>query len=123
MYGAYMLFKNDSYLEARTEHVNRSNELFEELSRYSTYRKNIRLLLEELEVARTKYLNLQNEIVLSVQDGKDRKATELGRASANVGSLVLENAEIIKEGQFKELSKPAKSWKFTWQTQTFWSLE
>ena len=76
------------------------NELYEELSVFYLQKEH-QALLEELEVARTKYLNLQNEIVLNVQDGKDRKATELGRASANVGSLVLENAEIIKEEQFQ----------------------
>ena len=100
----FMLFKDDSYLEMRTGHVNRYNELYDELHAI-LLTKDQQMLLEELQVAQTKYINLQNEIVLSVQEGKDRKATELGRASANVGSLVLENAMIIKEGQNKALEE------------------
>ncbi|XKI11156.1 HAMP domain-containing protein [Sporosarcina sp. ANT_H38] len=100
----FMLFKDDSYLESRTKYVNRYNELYDELNAILVKKEHL-MLLEELQGARTKYLNLQDEIVLSVQDGEDRKATELGRASANVGSLVLENAKIIKEGQFKALEQ------------------
>ncbi|MBO0588028.1 methyl-accepting chemotaxis protein [Sporosarcina sp. E16_8] len=100
----FMLFKDDSLLETRAEHVIRYNELYDELYAILLTKEH-QTLLEELQVAQTKYLNLQNEIVLSVQDGKDRKATELGRASANIGSLVLENAKIIKEGQYKALEE------------------
>ena len=100
----YMLFKDNLYLDARTEHVNRSDELLVELSKllHSTEHRN---LLEGIELSRVKYLNLQNDIVESIQDGKDRKATELGRATATVGSIILENAEIIKKDQFEELKK------------------
>ena len=100
----YMLFKDDKYLESRTENVNRFDELYQELSAILNTGKH-KALLEDLEGARTKYLNLQDEIVLNVQEGKDRKATELGRASANVGALVLENADIIKADQFQEQKK------------------
>jgi len=100
----YMLFEDDKYLESRMDNVNRFNELFQELSVLLQIEKH-KALLEDLEVARTKYLNLQDEIVLNVQEGKDRKATELGRASANVGALVLENAEIIKMDQFEAQKK------------------
>lgn len=100
----FMLFKDDKHLESRTENVNRFNELYQELTVLLKTGKH-KALLEDLEVARTKYLNLQDEIVLNVQEGKDRKATELGRASANVGALVLENAEIIKADQFEEQKK------------------
>jgi len=100
----YMLFKDDKHLESRTENVNRFNELYQELSVLLQTGKH-KALLEILEVSRTKYLNLQDEIVLNVQEGKDRKATELGRASANVGALVLENAEIIKADQFEDQKK------------------
>lgn len=100
----FMLFKDDKHLESRTENVNRFNELYQELTVLFKTGKH-KALLEDLEVARTKYLNLQDEIVLNVQEGKDRKATELGRASANVGALVLENAKIIKADQFEEQKK------------------
>ncbi|MEK4406452.1 methyl-accepting chemotaxis protein [Sporosarcina sp. FSL K6-6792] len=100
----FMLFQDDKHLESRTENVNRFNELYQELTVLLQTGKH-KALLEDLEVARTKYLNLQDEIVLNVQEGKDRKATELGRASANVGALVLENAEIIKADQFEEQKK------------------
>jgi len=100
----YMLFNDDKYLESRMDNVNRFNELFQELSVLLQTEKHM-ALLDDLEVARTKYLNLQDEIVLNVQEGKDRKATELGRASANVGALVLENAEIIKMDQFEDQNK------------------
>ncbi|WP_354312206.1 methyl-accepting chemotaxis protein [Sporosarcina psychrophila] len=100
----FMLFQDDKHLESRTENVNRFNELYQELTILLQTGKH-KALLEDLEVARTKYLNLQDEIVLNVQEGKDRKATELGRASANVGALVLENAEIIKADQFEEQKK------------------
>lgn len=100
----YMLFKDASYLESRTEHVNRSHELLEELSRLLQSQEH-RNLLEGIELSRVKYLNLQNDIVISIQDGKDRKATELGRATATVGSFVLENAEIIKADQLEALNK------------------
>lgn len=100
----FMLFKDDKHLESRTENINRFNELYQELTVLLQTGKH-KALLEDLEVARTKYLNLQDEIVLNVQEGKDRKATELGRASANVGALVLENAEIIKADQFEEQKK------------------
>jgi len=100
----YMLFKDDKHLESRTENVNRFNELYQELSVLLQTGKH-KALLEILEVSRTKYLNLQDEIVLNVQEGKERKATELGRASANVGALVLENAEIIKADQFEDQKK------------------
>ena len=69
----FMLFKDDSLLETRTEHVNRYNELYDKLH-VILIKKDHQMLLEELEVARIKYLNLQNEIVLNVQDGKDQKA-------------------------------------------------
>ena len=98
-----MLFKDDLYLDARTEHVNRSDELLVELSKL-LHSKEHRNLLEEMELSRVKYLNLQNDIVESIQDGKDRKATELGRATATVGAIILENAEIIKKDQFEELN-------------------
>ncbi|WP_421101480.1 methyl-accepting chemotaxis protein [Sporosarcina psychrophila] len=100
----FMLFKDDKHLESRTENINRFNELYQELTVLLQTGKH-KALLEDLEVARTKYLNLQDEIVLNVQEGKDRKATELGRASANVGALVLENAVIIKADQFQEQKK------------------
>ncbi|MFJ7932767.1 methyl-accepting chemotaxis protein [Sporosarcina sp. NPDC096371] len=100
----YMLFKDASYLEARTEHMNRSHELLEELSTLLQSKKH-QDLLEEMNVARMKYLNLQDNIIESIQAGEERKATELGRATARVGSDVLDNAEKIKEEQFVELEK------------------
>lgn len=98
----YMLFKDELYLDARNEHVKRYNELLVELSGLLQTKEN-RMLLEGIEVSQVKYLNLQNDIVESIQGGKERKAIELGRATATVGSVILENAEIIKAGQFKEL--------------------
>lgn len=100
----FMLFKGDAHLEAREEQIHRYNELFDELS-IVLHSKKDQQLLEELNVARAKYLTLQDNIVENVQAGKDRKATELGRASTNVGSVVLENAESIKGEQFLALEK------------------
>ncbi|WP_203245877.1 methyl-accepting chemotaxis protein [Sporosarcina beigongshangi] len=97
----YMLFKDTSYLEARTENATRSDELMEELSKILKSTEH-EALLEEMELARVKFVNLQDDIIQSVQDDKERKATELGRATATVGAVILENAEIIKQAQFKE---------------------
>ena len=99
----YMLFKDASYLVVRTDSVNRSHELLEELSAGLESDEH-QALLEEIKSARIKYLNLQNDIVQSIQEDKERKAIELGRATATVGSVILENAEIIKANQFKELN-------------------
>jgi methyl-accepting chemotaxis protein len=99
----YMLFKDDIYLEARTEHANRSFELLEELTASITSEEHL-ILLEDMALERLKYLKLQDDIVASVQDDKERKAIELGRATATVSSGVLENAKIIKENQFEELT-------------------
>lgn len=99
----YMLFRDNSYLEAHVEHVNRSEELLVELSKILQSNDH-QILLEEMNSSRTKYLKLQNDIVQSIQEGKDRKATEIGRATSTVGSIILENAAIIKAGQFDELN-------------------
>ncbi|MEK5039774.1 methyl-accepting chemotaxis protein [Sporosarcina sp. FSL K6-3457] len=99
----YMLFKDISYLDEGAEQTSRSDELVKELSELFQSEEH-QILLEEMEVARVKYVNLQNDIVKSVQDGKERKATELGRATASVGAIILENAEIIKANQFEELN-------------------
>ena len=56
----FMLFKDDKHLESRTENVNRFNELYQELTVLLQTGKH-KALLEDLEVARTKYLNLQDE--------------------------------------------------------------
>ncbi len=103
----YMLFKDDSYLEERTEHISRSNELLEELTTI-LQKDEYQVLLDEIQWARTRYINLQNDIVKSVQEGKDLKATELGRATTTVGSVVLENVAIIKANQSEELEKTRK---------------
>ncbi|NYF23851.1 methyl-accepting chemotaxis protein [Sporosarcina sp. JAI121] len=100
----FMLFKDESHLEAREEKIDRYNELYDELTSVLRKEKHQKLL-EEMDVSRTKYINLQNDIVKSVQAGKDRRAIELGRASANIGSHVLENAAIIKADQFKALDE------------------
>lgn len=100
----YMLFTNPTYLEARAEHVNRSNELIEELDSKLKDPES-KTLLEEMKVAQLKYLKLQDDIVESIDIGKDRKANELGRASANVGSTVLGYANLIKEAQYTSLAK------------------
>ncbi|WP_342508713.1 methyl-accepting chemotaxis protein [Sporosarcina sp. FSL K6-2383] len=97
----YMLFKDASYLEAQTANATRSDELMEELSKVLQVKEH-QVLLEEMGIARVKFANLQNDIIESVQDDKERKATELGRATATVGAVILENAEIIKQDQFKE---------------------
>lgn len=100
----YMLYRDDLYLDALKEHVSRSDELVVELSALLQSDEH-QVLLEEVELARVKYLNLQNDIVKSIQDDKERKATEFGRATARVGNVVLENAEIIKTSQFEELNQ------------------
>jgi methyl-accepting chemotaxis protein len=100
----YMLFTNPIYLDARTEHINRSNELVEELDG-KLKSAETRSLLEEMKVAQLKYLKLQDDIVESIDIGKERKANELGRASANVGSIVLGYANLIKEDQYAALAK------------------
>ena len=84
--------------------MNRSHELLEELSTLLQSKEH-QDLLKEMNVARMKYLNLQDDIIESIQGGEERKATELGRATAKVGSGVLDNAEKIKEDQFVELEQ------------------
>ncbi|WP_318618108.1 methyl-accepting chemotaxis protein [Sporosarcina sp. YIM B06819] len=100
----YMLFKDASYLEVRTASVDRSHELLEELS-LSLQSDEHQASLEEIRLSREKFLKLQNDIVQSIQEDKERKAIELGRATATVGAVVLENANAIKANQFNALNE------------------
>ncbi len=100
----YMLFSNETYLDARTEHVNRSNELITELDKKLKDSES-RSLLKEMKDSQLKFLKLQDDIVESIDLGKERKANELGRASANVGSIVLGYANLIKDKQYAALAK------------------
>ncbi len=100
----FMLFSHGTYLAARTEHVERSNELMELFGKKIKDKESI-VLLEQMQEAQLKFLSLQDDIVTSLQEGKDRKANELGRASANVGSTVLGYANLIKDEQYTALKK------------------
>ncbi|MBE1556651.1 methyl-accepting chemotaxis protein [Sporosarcina limicola] len=100
----YMLFRDLIYLEAHTKHVDRSKELIKELDG-KLQNSETRVLLDELRAAQKKYLDLQNEIILSINAEKELKANELGRASANVGIKVLGYAQLIKEEQYTALEQ------------------
>ncbi|CAM3264817.1 methyl-accepting chemotaxis protein [Filibacter tadaridae] len=100
----YLLFKDKSYLEARTEHMTRSDELINKLDGLLGQAQT-KVLMEEMKEARTKFLDLQQNIVKSIEEEKELKAVEYGRASATVGDKVLEKAEQIKDIQYAELKK------------------
>ena len=68
--------------------------------------------MEELEVARTKYLNLQNEIVLNVQDEKTEKHPNLGEHLPTLALLSWKMQRLSsKRDNTRRWKKPAKNWK------------
>ncbi|WP_336822352.1 methyl-accepting chemotaxis protein [Sporosarcina sp. USHLN248] len=103
----YMLYKDDSFLDKRTENLEWSEELLGELESVADGDV-MRTHFEALQESMKAFTELQNTIVTNTISGKDDIAISIGKSSSNVENIVLDRAEMMKEVQYKIVEQTRK---------------
>lgn len=94
----YMLYKEEKYLDSRIANIERSHELLAELDKMIVF-ESVRNHYEALEDSMKTFEEIQEGILSNSRAGKESLAINLGKTSSNVGNIVLDRAEMIKDAQ------------------------
>lgn len=98
----YMLYKEDKFLESRSAHIERSQELLIDLEKL-VVGEQMQTHYEALQDAMKTFEDIQEGIVSNARAGKESLAINLGKTSSNVGNIVLDRADMIKEVQYTSM--------------------
>lgn len=98
----YMLYKEDKFLESRSAHIERSQELLIDLEKLIVGEQ-MQTHYEALQDAMKTFEDIQEGIVSNARAGKESLAINLGKTSSNVGNIVLDRADMIKEVQYTSM--------------------
>lgn len=100
----YMLYKDEQFLTNRETYLERSDALIQELGSIISGDQ-MQTHFEALQESNKAFVELQDVIVSNTKAGKDGLAITIGKSSSNVGNIVLDRAEMIKQVQYDSMDK------------------